>query len=69
MIQVGQKVKFDPFQHIGGYGASDLRGKRVTGTVVEVHEKHGWFSVEYGKPAARTSFVFDDIGKDVKILK
>ena len=69
MITVGQKVKFDPFQHVGGYGTSDLLGTKVTGTVVEVHEDHRWFSVEYGDPKQRTSFLFDDIGKDVKILK
>ena len=69
MVTVGQKVKFDPFQHIGGYGASDLRGKKVTGTVVEVYPANGWFSVKYGESGARISFMYDDIGKDVKILK
>ena len=48
MIKVNQQVSFDPFEDIGGYGVETLRGGYVTGTVVSVNEKHGWFSVEYG---------------------
>lgn len=68
MIKVNQQVSFDPFEDIGGYGVETLRGGYVTGTVVSVNEKHGWFSVEYGKPKQRTSFKFSDIGEAVKVL-
>ena len=66
MIQVGQRVKFDPFGCIMGFGIQDQRSW-VTGTVVMVNEKHKWFSVVYGDPVMRTSFSFWDIGKEVKI--
>ncbi len=65
MISVGQKVRFDPFEDIMGFGIGDVRGKPVTGTVVYVNEKHHWFSVAYGK--LRTSFHFCQIGKGVKV--
>ena len=66
MIQVGQKVRFDPFNEIFGFGVAEARDI-VTGKVIMVNEKHKWFSVEYGDPKTRTSFNFADIGKDVKI--
>ena len=68
MIQLGQKVRFDPFEELSSFGSEDHKGNYVTGTVVYVNEPHGWFSVEFGKPKARTSFKFCDIGKEVKIL-
>ena len=64
MIKVGQKVRFDPSRFWIGYAVEDCRGD-VTGTVVMVNHKHGWFSVKYGD--LRTSFMFSQIGKDVKI--
>jgi hypothetical protein len=67
MIEVGQKVIFDPFEFISGYGIADLRGQQIKGTVVEVHEDHHWFSVEYGDPVQRTSFNFADIGLVVRL--
>ena len=67
MIQVGQKVRFDPFAEVMGFGIEENRGDYVTGTVVMVNEPHNWFSVEYGNPKARTSFKFCSIGKEVKI--
>ena len=67
MIRVGQKVRFDPFKEIAGFGSNDNRGKPVTGTVVMVNVPHKWFSVEYGNPKARASFKFCDIGKVVNI--
>ncbi len=67
MIQVGQKVMFDPFAEITGFASEDNRGNYVTGTVVAVYPRGKWFSVEYGNPTARTSFKFCDIGKEVKI--
>ena len=67
MVEVGQKVRFDPFACIGGSGADMLRGDEVTGVVVMVHHKHRWFSVVYGEPPQRTSFNFADIGEAVTI--
>ena len=65
MIKVGQKVRFDPFKEVTGFGSNDNRGNYVTGTVVSVNVPHKWFSVEYGEPTMRTSFKFCDIGKAV----
>ena len=67
MIKVGQKVQFDPFKEITGFGSDDNRGKLVTGTVVMVNEPHSWFSVEYGNPKMRASFKFCDIGTAVTV--
>ncbi len=67
MIKVGQKVRFDPFAEVMGFGIEENRGDYVTGTVVAVYPRGQWFSVEYGNPIARTSFKFCDIGKEVKI--
>ena len=67
MVTIDDKVMFDPFEFITGFGVSDYRGNYVTGTVVMVNYKHKWFSVEYGRPAQRTSFNFSDIGKLVKV--
>lgn len=62
MVALGQKVRFDPFEQIMGFGANDNRGNYVIGTVVSVNYPHKWFSVEYGEPAMRTSFNFCEIG-------
>lgn len=67
MIKVGQKVRFDPFEYLTGFGASDNRGSYVIGTVVMVNEQNQWFSVEYGTPKQRTSFKFCDIGSVVTV--
>ena len=67
MIVVGDKVRFDPFQHIQGQDIGYYR-RNVPGEVVEVNYNHKWFSVEYGCPAMRTSFKFCDIGKDVIVV-
>ncbi len=67
MIQIGQKVQFDPLAFITGFGSWDDKGELATGTVVYVNEWGKWFSVEYGNKR-RTSFKFSDIGKDVKII-
>lgn len=65
MVQVGQKVRFDPFETTTGFASEDNRGKPVIGTIVMINEPHQWFSVEYGEPKMRTSFKFCDIGKEV----
>jgi hypothetical protein len=60
-VLVGMKCRFDPMAHLDGMLADTLKGEEVEGTVVMVNRKHGWFSVEYGNPKARTSFNFVDI--------
>lgn len=67
MIEVGQKVRFDPFNEVKGFGAENNRGNYVIGTVVMVNRPHTWFSVEYGNPKQRTSFKFCDIGEKVTV--
>lgn len=68
-VVIGQKVRFDPFLHITGFSSEMNRGKKVTGTVIYVNEPNKWFSVEYGKPKARTSFKFCDLGHGVQVVK
>lgn len=68
MVRVGQRVRFDPYEYITGYGSDLIRGTKVNGTIVMVNEEHRWFSVEYGDPKARTSFKFCDIGERVKVV-
>jgi hypothetical protein len=65
-VEVGQKVRFDPFECAFGYGIEACRG-RVTGTIVDVYPEHQWFSVVFGEPQQRISFKFCDIGERVKI--
>ena len=69
MIEVGQKVRFDPFKEITGFASEDNRGRSVTGTVVMVSVPHKWFSVDFSINGVkqRTSFKFSQIGKDVLI--
>jgi hypothetical protein len=69
VVEVGQGVRFDPFRHITGFASDDYRGRDVRGRVVYINEPHKWFSVEYGKPKARTSFKFCDIGHGVQVVK
>ena len=71
MIEVGQKVKFDPFKGLNDGRGLPLISTVMTGTVVEVHEDHRWFSVEYvdeEKTKQRISFNFHDIGDAVKLV-
>lgn len=64
IVEVGQKVYFDPFQDMQhAYGVDLLRGGVTEGTVDFINEKGHWFSVVYGK--LRTSFFFHEIGKKV----
>lgn len=67
MVKVGQKVRFDPYGYVEGFGSLDIRGNEVVGIVVLVNHKHRWFSVVYGEPQQRTSFLFSDIGEAVTI--
>lgn len=66
IIEVGQKVRFDPFQEITGFGSESNRGL-VTGTVIAVYEDHRWFLCEYGEHKQKIGFKFYQIGEDVTI--
>jgi hypothetical protein len=35
---------------------------------VEIYPEHHWFSVEYGDPKQRTSFMFFEIGERVMVI-
>lgn len=61
MIELGQKVVFDPWQGQSGFG--DVAGRKVEGTVVLVHPSHNYFTVEYklGDKKFKTSFHFADV--------
>ena len=64
IVEVGQKVYFDPFADAHNfYGCEAIRGGVTEGTVDFINEKGRWFSVVYGK--LRTSFFFNEIGKKV----
>ena len=66
MVEVGQKVRFDPFYGLKGQDINS-NSDCVTGIVVAVYERNKWFSVEWGDPKQRTSFKFCDIGDGVTI--
>lgn len=66
MIEVWQRVKYDPFQCMSYLGVGEIR-QIVTGKVVYVNHKRGWFTVE--NEGIKTTFRFTDIGKDVRIVK
>lgn len=66
-VEVGRKVRFDPFEAVNGYGVADMRGM-VTGTIAQVYPKHKWFSVIYGDRKQRISFKFCDIGERVMFV-
>lgn len=70
MIKVGQKVRFNPFKYLHVQGTSDIDAI-VEGTVIYVSEAHRWFGVEYSDDGEtwRTSFKFDDIGDNVKVVR
>lgn len=73
-VKIGQRVKFRPFDNINTYGdtinGDELLSDLVReGTVVFINEHGQWFSVEWGKRKARTSFKFTDIGKIPKRRK
>ena len=71
-VEIGQKVKFDPFKGIRDGRGLYIRPIMETGTVVEVYDDHSWFSVEYvdnENRKQRASFKFDDIGYAVEIIE
>lgn len=70
MIGIGTKVSFIPAYVPGtklveGYAPSEV----VTGTVVDIHWEHKYFTVEYkcGDTMQRESFKFFQIGQAVKV--
>lgn len=65
-IEVGQMVRFDPFQSITGFSSELNRGNYQTGKVVYVNQPHKWFQVEID--GQRTSFKFCDINESVHII-
>ena len=66
MIKVGQRVKYDPFKAMFGFGVCEVR-QIATGVVTYINHEHGWFMAESN--GVRTTFNFFDIGKDVRIVK
>lgn len=70
MIQVGQKVRFDPYVGVKVPSFGNVSSLKV-GTVIEVHEDHHWFAVEYdvNDSTMRTSFNFADIGDNVQVVR
>lgn len=67
MINIGQKVSFNPFTGQGG--TNDVtRFNNTEGTVKYVNARNRWFSVEWGDPKTVISFNFNDIGKAVKLV-
>ena len=69
MIEVGQKVKIDPFIHIRTYGMNMTEGM-VEGIVNYVHHDHKWFSVDYGTNGVKrlVGYKFFDIGRSVMVI-
>ena len=65
MIQVGQKVRFDPMAAIRSMAESPVY---TVGTVAMVNAKHKWFSVKYDGNQ-RISFKFSEIGQNVFMSK
>lgn len=67
MINIGQKVRFNPFT-----GQSTPLNitlfDNTEGVVKYVSSRNRWFSVEWGDPKTTTSFNFNDIGKAVKLV-
>lgn len=70
MIGIGMKVSFVPAYVPGsgwtkGFDPSEI----VTGTVVDIHWEHKYFTVEYkcGDTTQRESFKFYQIGTAVKV--
>ena len=63
-VNVGDKVEFRPLLDVRCLGIDEKEIVEV-GTVVSVNGKHRWFSVEYGNPTRRASFLFSDIGEKV----
>lgn len=64
MLQLGQKVRYDPFKDY--IGKDDMK-MRVTGEVIYINEKRGWFVALWD--GIKTTLRISDIGKDVRLVK
>lgn len=64
MLKIGQKVRYDPFKDY--IGAADMK-MRVTGEVMYINEKRGWFVALWD--GVKTTLRISDIGKDVRLVK
>lgn len=69
MIKVGQKVRFVPLDGIKFLYSTEACTAPVTGVIVYINQRHGWFSAEYCLHGVkfRRSFKFCDVGRDVRI--
>lgn len=70
MIEIGQKVRFDPFAESCGGGVDSRSGSFVVATVTYVNEPHRWFMCEYRSSIGeriKASFQFWQVGKQVKL--
>ena len=48
MIELGDKIRFIPAANFGkSAGFEGVLRKEVTGTVVQIHEEHRWYRVEF----------------------
>ena len=69
MIKLGDKVRFDPFAGIEIAGLPMRPVIEETGTVVEIHEDHNCFRVEYGEDGKQhICFHFCDIDNNVFLV-
>lgn len=66
MLEVGQKVVFDPYKGVKGFD-KEYYSRDVVGKICYVNYPHRWFGVEWGNPKQKTSFKFSQIGEDVKL--
>ena len=66
MIQVGQRVRFDPFAAVRN--SCERITATTVGTVVWINAPHKWFLVQYGNNQ-RISFKFSEIGQNVHLCK
>lgn len=68
MINLGQKVQFNPMDGIRFTGCSE-KPEIAIGKVMYINKPHRWFSVVYGDgDRCRTSFHFCDIGTKVHMV-
>ena len=70
MIKIGQKVRFNPYKDLHIQGAGGIEDE-VIGVVNYIHPTNGWFNVKYdgGDGPRLLGFRYDDVGKNVKIVK
>jgi hypothetical protein len=66
-VDVGTRVRFDPFHYIQSFGESEHKCGKVVGTVVYVNRPRKWFLVEYGNNL-RTCFKFYEVGLAVMLV-